>query len=42
MGYLIAAYAIGVGGVLFYAVYIRRERRALQSALAQAEESNPG
>ena len=42
MGYLIAAYAIGMGGVVFYAIHILRERRALQSALSQGEESNPG
>jgi len=42
MGYLIAAYVIGVGGVLFYTLYLRRERLVLQSALSQAEESNPG
>ena len=42
MGYLIAAYAIGIGGVLIYAAHIRRERRALQTALSQGGKSNPG
>jgi len=42
MTYLIAAYVIGVGGVLAYATYILKQRRALRRALSQGEESNPG
>jgi hypothetical protein len=42
MAYLIAAYAIGVVGVLAYAACILRERRALRRALSQGEKSNPG
>jgi hypothetical protein len=42
MTYLISAYVIGVGGVLAYAAYILKQRRALRRALSQGEESNPG
>ncbi len=42
VGYLIAAYLIGVGGVLVYAASILRERRALRRAISQGEKSNPG
>lgn len=42
VGYLIAAYLIGVGGVLVYAAYILRERRALRTAISQGGKSNPG
>jgi hypothetical protein len=41
MAYLIAAYAIGVVGVLAYAAYILRERRALRRALSQGENQIP-
>jgi len=42
VGYLIAAYAIGAGGVVLYAAHIFRTRRALRAAASQGEESNPG
>ena len=42
MAYLIAAYSIGLGGVLAYAAYIVRVRRALRTAISQGEKSNPG
>ena len=42
MAYVIAVYAVAVGGVLLYAAYLFRERRALRAALSQGEESNPG
>jgi len=42
VAYLIAAYAIGAGGVAVYAAYLLRKRRALRAALSQGEKSNPG
>jgi hypothetical protein len=40
--YLIAVYVIAAGGVLVYAAFIFRERRALRAALRREKESNPG
>jgi hypothetical protein len=37
VAYVIAAYAIGVVGVMGYAAYILKERRALRRALSQGE-----
>ncbi len=42
MGYLIAAYALGVGGPLLYGLHLARERRALRRALRAPSERNPG
>jgi hypothetical protein len=35
VGYVIAAYAVGVGGVLLYGLRLARERRRLLDALAR-------
>jgi len=42
VGYVIAAYALGVGGVIFYASMLARERRELRRRLSQGGQSNPG
>ena len=42
MAYLIAAYAVVLGGVIGYAGFLAKERRELRRALSQGEESNPG
>jgi len=42
MGYVIAAYAVGIGGVALYAALLFRERRALRRRLSETTEPNPG
>ncbi len=42
MGYLIAAYVVGLGGIVAYALWLARERRALRQALARGAQPNPG
>lgn len=40
MGYVIAAYAIAVGGVVAYAAWLARERRRLALALRAGARQN--
>ena len=42
MGYVIAAYAVGVGGVVIYLALLLRERRRLRQALSQDSQPNRG
>lgn len=39
MGYLIAAYVVGVGGVVAYAAWLGLERRRLRALLAACREN---
>jgi hypothetical protein len=41
VGYLIAAYAIGVGGVVLYGLLLARERRRLLQTLARGADQLP-
>lgn len=39
MGYLIAAYLVGVGGVVAYAAWLALERRRLRALLAGSRQN---
>jgi hypothetical protein len=41
VGYVIAAYALGIGGVVLYGLQLARERRRLRETLSRGVDERP-